>query len=58
MPAELSGGMMKRVSIARAIAIDPKLLFLDEPSSGLDPAVSSAIDDLILRLRDAMGILT
>jgi phospholipid/cholesterol/gamma-HCH transport system ATP-binding protein len=56
MPAELSGGMMKRVSIARAIAMDPKLLFLDEPSSGLDPAISSTIDDLILRLREAMGI--
>jgi len=56
MQAELSGGMVKRASIARAIAMDPKLLFLDEPSSGLDPVVSSALDDLILRLREAMGI--
>jgi phospholipid/cholesterol/gamma-HCH transport system ATP-binding protein len=56
MPAELSGGMVKRASIARAIVMDPKLVFLDEPSSGLDPVVSSALDDLILRLREAMGI--
>jgi phospholipid/cholesterol/gamma-HCH transport system ATP-binding protein len=56
MPAALSGGMVKRASIARAIIMDPKLLFLDEPSSGLDPAVSSALDDLILRLREAMDI--
>lgn len=56
MPADLSGGMMKRASIARAIVMDPKLVFLDEPSSGLDPAVSSALDDLILKLRDAMDI--
>lgn len=56
MPAELSGGMIKRASIARAIVMDPKLLFLDEPSSGLDPVVSSALDDLILRLREAMSI--
>ena len=57
MPAELSGGMVKRASIARAIVMDPKLVFLDEPSSGLDPVVSSALDDLILRLREAMGHL-
>lgn len=56
MPADLSGGMMKRASIARAIVMDPKLIFLDEPSSGLDPVVSSALDDLILKLRDAMDI--
>jgi len=56
MPSALSGGMVKRASIARAIIMDPKLLFLDEPSSGLDPAVSSALDDLILRLREAMDI--
>jgi phospholipid/cholesterol/gamma-HCH transport system ATP-binding protein len=56
MPADLSCGMMKRASIARAIVMDPKLVFLDEPSSGLDPAVSSALDDLILKLREAMDI--
>jgi phospholipid/cholesterol/gamma-HCH transport system ATP-binding protein len=56
IPAELSGGMVKRASIAPAIVMDPKLLFLDEPSSGLDPVVSSALDDLILRLREAMDI--
>ena len=54
MPAELSGGMTKRAALARAIVMDPKLLFCDEPSAGLDPVVSAAIDDLILRLRDAM----
>jgi phospholipid/cholesterol/gamma-HCH transport system ATP-binding protein len=54
MPAELSGGMLKRASIARAIVMDPKLLFFDEPSAGLDPVVSSALDELILRLRSAM----
>ncbi|RMD62468.1 MAG: ABC transporter ATP-binding protein [Alphaproteobacteria bacterium] len=56
MPSELSGGMLKRAAVARAIATDPKLLFFDEPSAGLDPAVSSALDDLILRLRDAMAM--
>ena len=56
MPSELSGGMIKRAAMARAIVMDPKILFCDEPSAGLDPAVSSALDDLILRLRDAMGM--
>lgn len=56
MPAELSGGMIKRAALARAIIMDPRLLFCDEPSAGLDPVVSSQIDDLILRLRDAMGM--
>ncbi len=56
MPSELSGGMLKRASVARAIAMDPKLLFFDEPSAGLDPVVSAAIDELILRLRDAMQV--
>jgi len=56
MPAELSGGMIKRAALARAIVTDPRLLFCDEPSAGLDPVVASAIDDLILRLRDAMGM--
>ncbi len=56
MPAELSGGMIKRAALARAIVSDPKLLFCDEPSAGLDPVVSRALDELILRLRDAMGM--
>ncbi len=56
MPAELSGGMIKRAAFARAIIMDPALLFCDEPSAGLDPVVSSALDELILRLRDAMGM--
>ncbi len=56
MPAELSGGMIKRAAFARAVIMDPKLLFCDEPSAGLDPVVASALDDLILRLRDAMGM--
>lgn len=56
MPSELSGGMIKRAAMARAIIMDPKLLFCDEPSAGLDPVVASALDDLILRLRDAMGM--
>jgi phospholipid/cholesterol/gamma-HCH transport system ATP-binding protein len=54
MPSELSGGMAKRAAMARAIVMDPKILFCDEPSSGLDPAVASALDELILKLRDAM----
>jgi phospholipid/cholesterol/gamma-HCH transport system ATP-binding protein len=53
MPAQLSGGMIKRASLARAIVMDPRLLFLDEPSSGLDPVVAAGIDELILRLRAA-----
>jgi phospholipid/cholesterol/gamma-HCH transport system ATP-binding protein len=56
MPSELSGGMIKRAALARAIITDPALLFCDEPSAGLDPVVSSALDELILRLRDAMGM--
>jgi phospholipid/cholesterol/gamma-HCH transport system ATP-binding protein len=56
MPSELSGGMIKRAAMARAIIMDPKILFCDEPSAGLDPVVASAIDDLILRLRDAVGM--
>lgn len=54
MPAELSGGMIKRAALARAIVMDPKLLFCDEPSAGLDPVVAAQIDDLILLLRDAL----
>lgn len=56
MPAELSGGMIKRAAFARAVVMDPKILFCDEPSAGLDPAVASALDELILRLRDALGM--
>ncbi len=54
MPSELSGGMIKRAAFARAIIMDPAVLFCDEPSAGLDPVVSSALDELILNLRDAM----
>ncbi len=56
MPAELSGGMLKRTALARAIVMDPKLLFCDEPSAGLDPVVAAGIDDLILKLREAAGM--
>ena len=56
MPADLSGGMRKRAAIARALALEPEILFLDEPSAGLDPLTSSALDDLILNLRDARGV--
>jgi len=56
MPSELSGGMLKRAAVARAIVMDPELLFFDEPSAGLDPVVSSELDDLILLLRDAMNM--
>ncbi|MFM9885735.1 MAG: ABC transporter ATP-binding protein [Burkholderiales bacterium] len=56
MPAELSGGMQKRAAIARAMALDPKILFLDEPSAGLDPITSSALDQLILTLAGSLGI--
>jgi phospholipid/cholesterol/gamma-HCH transport system ATP-binding protein len=54
MPAELSGGMIKRAALARAIVMDPRILFCDEPSAGLDPVVAASLDELLLRLRDAM----
>jgi phospholipid/cholesterol/gamma-HCH transport system ATP-binding protein len=55
-PNELSGGMKKRAGIARALALDPDLLFLDEPTAGLDPIGAAAFDQLILELRDALGL--
>lgn len=54
-PHELSGGMRKRAALARAIALDPDVLFFDEPSSGLDPVSARRLDDLILQLRDSLG---
>jgi phospholipid/cholesterol/gamma-HCH transport system ATP-binding protein len=54
-PSEISGGMQKRAGLARAIALDPEILFFDEPSAGLDPISSHLLDDLILELRDSLG---
>lgn len=56
MPAELSGGMLKRAGLARAVVMDPKILFFDEPSAGLDPVTSVELDELILKLRAAMNM--
>ena len=54
-PSEISGGMLKRAGVARAMALDPDILFFDEPSAGLDPITSRRLDDLILELRDSLG---
>ncbi|HIE08133.1 MAG TPA: ATP-binding cassette domain-containing protein [Desulfarculaceae bacterium] len=54
-PSEISGGMLKRAGIARAMAMDPEILFFDEPSAGLDPISARNLDDLILQLRDSLG---
>ena len=55
-PSELSGGMMKRASLARAMALDPELLFLDEPTAGLDPVSAAGVDELVINLRDQFGL--
>ena len=54
-PSEISGGMQKRAALARAMALDPDILFFDEPSAGLDPVTSRRLDDLILEIRDSLG---
>jgi phospholipid/cholesterol/gamma-HCH transport system ATP-binding protein len=55
-PAQLSGGMKKRAGLARALALDPEILFFDEPSSGLDPITAAGLDHLILKLKDTFGM--
>lgn len=57
-PAELSGGMQKRVSLARAIATDPEIIFFDEPTTGLDPIMADVINDLIIKCREELGATT
>ena len=56
MPAQLSGGMKKRAAVARAMAMDPEILFFDEPSAGLDPIIAAGIDQLLLKLKEAFGM--
>jgi phospholipid/cholesterol/gamma-HCH transport system ATP-binding protein len=56
LPRELSGGMLKRAAVARSLAMDPALLFVDEPSAGLDPVSAAALDDLFLQLRESLGL--